>query len=88
MDARKKKLLVTAALTGIFAAGGLSSPLMAKSVKGQCHGVNGCKGKGDCSGKGYTCAGNNSCKGKGWKKMTEKQCNAELKKKGFYFKKG
>ena len=52
----------------------------APAVKtGECWGANSCKGKGDCGGKGHTCAGMNSCKGKGWVKMTKDDCT---KKKG------
>ena len=32
----------------------------------ECHGVNSCKGKGECGGKGHSCAGSNSCKGQGF----------------------
>ena len=78
-------LLVTAAITGMLAAGSASvlSAKPAKEAKGECHGINSCKGKGDCGGKeGHACAGMNSCKGKGWLSMTEKDC----KKKGGEFK--
>jgi hypothetical protein len=53
----------------------------ATEAKGECHGINACKGKGDCGGPGYGCAGNNSCKGKGWLSMTEAQCK---EKKGTF----
>lgn len=43
--------------------------------KGECHGVNSCKGKGDCGGAGYSCAGKNSCKGQGWLKTTLDECD-------------
>jgi hypothetical protein len=46
---------------------------------GECWGVNACKGKGDCGGKGHSCAGMNACKGKGWVKTTKEDCT---KKKG------
>ena len=93
MDTKQKML--TAALTGIFAGaistsiyadGKTKSPTPAPSeAKGECHGVNECKGKGACGGKeGHSCAGKNSCKGKGWLSMTKKECKD---KKGT-FKKG
>lgn len=43
--------------------------------EGECHGVNACKGKGDCGGKGHSCAGKNSCKGKGWVKTDKDLCD-------------
>lgn len=52
------------------------------SEKGECHGINSCKGKGECGGPGWDCAGNNTCKGKGWISMTSADC----KKKGGKFK--
>ena len=45
-----------------------------QAALGQCHGVNACKGKGDCGGKGNECAGENSCEGKGWLKMPQSDC--------------
>ncbi|HEX4924643.1 MAG TPA: hypothetical protein VFV50_11175 [Bdellovibrionales bacterium] len=48
---------------------------------GECHGINACKGKGECGSPTYSCAGNNACKGKGWISMTEADC---LKKKGTF----
>jgi hypothetical protein len=89
MDSKSK--MVKAALSGLmigsvclsgcttWSGGGSSS-----EASGECHGVNSCKGTGDCGGKGHSCAGKNECKGKGWKKMSEKDCNG----KGGTFKKG
>lgn len=80
-------LLVSAALTGLLVAGGTSANAhekMDKEIKGECHGINSCKGKGDCGGKGYSCAGKNSCKGKGWLNMSQEDCD----KKGGQYKKG
>ncbi len=51
-----------------------AAPAADAAKKGECHGVNACKGKGDCGGAGYECAGNNACKGKGWLGLTEAQC--------------
>ena len=50
--------------------------------KGECHGINSCKGKGESGGPGWDCAGNNTCKGKGWITTTAAEC----KKKGGKFK--
>ncbi len=49
--------------------------------KGECHGINACKGKGECGGPGYGCAGNNACKGKGWLSLSEPDC---VEKKGTF----
>ncbi len=53
-----------------------------KPDKGECHGINSCKGKGECGGPGWDCAGNNTCKGQGWISTTAADC----KKKGGKFK--
>ncbi|HWU43829.1 MAG TPA: hypothetical protein VN132_10335 [Bdellovibrio sp.] len=84
-----KGILTKAAISGLFAASALSVSLHAKAQQGsdsakpsasaadgECHGVNSCKGKGDCGGKGHSCAGKNSCKGKGWLKMNKEKCEA------------
>jgi len=42
--------------------------------KGECWGVNACKGQGACGGDGHTCAGQNACKGKGWLSLTSGDC--------------
>ena len=74
----KKEILVAAALSGLMAvaahAQSAAAPAAARPVKGECAGVNACKGKGDCGGKGHECAGKNACKGQGWVKKTEKEC--------------
>ena len=59
-----------------------AAPDAKATEKGECHGVNSCKGKGECGGPGWDCAGNNTCKGKGWNSMTAADC----KKKGGKFK--
>ena len=51
-----------------------AAPAEVAAEKGECHGINACKGKGACGGPGYSCAGNNACKGKGWISMTEADC--------------
>lgn len=42
--------------------------------EGRCYGVNACKAKGDCGGKGHGCAGENSCKAKGYLKIDKDTC--------------
>lgn len=76
----KKSLLTAAALSLAVSAyaGGSDKPSSSGEVaKGECHGVNSCKGKGECGGKGHACAGQNSCKGKGWVKMSKDDCEAK-----------
>lgn len=78
----KKGLLTSAALTGLLIAagcahqGGYDANVYGtgKVAMGQCHGVNACKGKGDCSAATHDCAGENSCEGKGWIKMSKAMC--------------
>ena len=43
--------------------------------KGECWGVNECKGKGACGGVGHECAGGNACKGQGWLSLTKTACD-------------
>ena len=85
---RKSSKFVDAAVLGIMAASAASllfttpvkaadTKAAAKDATGMCHGVNACKGKGECGGKGHSCAGKNECKGKGWLKMTEADCKAK-----------
>ncbi len=87
----KKSILVSAAIGGlIFAAACTNNKSASKSMqegdaqamKGECHGINECKGTGACGGADTSCAGTNTCKGKGWVAMTESEC----KEKGGTFK--
>ena len=83
----KSSKFVNAAVMGIMAASAASLLVTtsvkaadtkdAKAATGMCSGVNACKGKGECGGKGHSCAGHNECKGKGWLKMTEAECKAK-----------
>lgn len=74
----KKSYLIAAAVSGlVMASGCTSSQPSADAAQGQCHGVNACKGTGDCGGKTHACHGKNACKGKGWKKMSQADCEAE-----------
>jgi hypothetical protein len=52
-----KKVLLSAALGGLFFASCTTpAPSSDSTAMGECHGVNGCKGKGECGGKGHECA--------------------------------
>ena len=44
-------------------------------AKGECWGVNACKGQGACGGVGHECAGQNECKGQGWLSLTKTDCD-------------
>ena len=73
----QKNLMLGAALAGLILAGSSINQAVASGTevaKGECHGVNSCKGKGECGGTGHSCAGKNSCKGKGWVTKTEAEC--------------
>lgn len=84
----KSALIKGAALSGIFLAYGCVDGMSSgakeatTSEKGQCHGINSCKGSGNCGGAHHSCGGKNACKGKGWKHMTHADC----KHKGGKFK--
>ena len=78
----KKALLSSAALAGLMVAAGCATNYDGHgnyggghATLGQCHGVNACKGKGECSTASHDCAGENSCEGKGWIKMSQAQCS-------------
>jgi uncharacterized membrane protein len=80
----KNSLLVSAAALGLLLAAqngfAADTPKKeeAKAAMGECHGVNACKGKGQCGSEaGNACAGKNSCKGKGWENATEKDCSVK-----------
>lgn len=71
---KKSNLLIGAALAGLTMSLSACSEPAAQANEGQCHGVNSCKGQGECSGKGHECGGQNECKGQGWNKSTEAAC--------------
>jgi hypothetical protein len=81
----KKSVLFSAAVAGMLLAPNAFAKTKKAATKsgaeatGQCHGINSCKGKGECAGQDHGCAGSNECKGKGWVTMTKTQC---LAKKG------
>ncbi len=68
--------LIASAVAGLFAAGLVGAPAeegrAADEVR--CYGINACKGKGDCGGKGHSCAGENACKGKGYLELDRETC--------------
>jgi hypothetical protein len=79
-----KKLFAAATLglmLGACATNDSSSTASGTTAKaaplGECHGINACKGKSDCSTKTSGCHGTNACKGKGWTKMTKEDCTAK-----------
>ncbi|OQW47592.1 MAG: hypothetical protein A4S09_14865 [Proteobacteria bacterium SG_bin7] len=77
-----KTVVLTAALTGLIMAGCASgakgtSDSSSSVAQGECHGVNSCKGTGECGGAGHSCAGKNSCKGKGWLKLSKADCDSK-----------
>ena len=75
---KKSRILVTAALAGLAMGGAAGAKDVKKASQyGECHGINGCKGQGDCGNKEHGCGGQNACKGKGWKKMTAAECKAK-----------
>ena len=79
MNKKQTALLGVAVAAITLAAAGCSSSPKATgdAAEGECHGVNACKGKGDCGGPGYSCAGNNACKGQGWVKLAKNDCLAK-----------
>ena len=79
----KKTALTASALAALALAAGCArnGPAAAKTAsnapaKGECSGVNSCKGTGECGGVGHSCAGQNSCKGLGWISLTRSDCEA------------
>jgi hypothetical protein len=77
-----KSKLMFAAITGLVVASSAGAAEKAKSTEptttmGECHGVNECKGTGQCATQTHSCAGANACKGQGWISMTEKDCTTK-----------
>ena len=79
MENKTKALLSVALTTLLVTASGCATTGAASGdlAKGECHGINSCKGKGECGGTGYSCAGNNACKGQGWVTLTQADCTAK-----------
>ncbi len=79
---KKNQFLIGAALAGLTMTLSACPEQAAQANEGQCHGVNSCKGQGECSGVGHDCGGHNECKGQGWTKTTTEACaeqNGEFK---------
>ena len=75
MTISKKKMFLAASIAGLMTmavSAAATQVLAAESVP--CYGINGCKGTGDCGGKGYSCAGKNACKGQGFIKLPADTC--------------
>ena len=56
-----------------------AAPAAAQSTliaKGECSGINACKGQGECGGAGHGCAGKNACKGQGWVSKSADECKS------------
>jgi len=77
----QKSLLLGAALSGLLLASGCAhshnSMSAGEMAKGQCHGVNDCKGKGECKTATNSCEGKNDCKGKSWMGMSKADCDTK-----------
>jgi uncharacterized membrane protein len=73
---RSRGGLIASAVAGLFAAGLVGPPTSPAQGADQihCYGINACKGKGDCGGKGHSCAGENTCKAKGYLKLDKETC--------------
>ncbi len=74
-----KSLFLAAALSGLALSaqaveGAKNSSKEVEVSKGQCLGINSCKGTSACHSEKNSCAGTNSCKGQGWLKTSEKEC--------------
>lgn len=84
-----KHLLIGAALAGLTLTSCSTTNAQVKTETVMCHGVNACKGHGQCGGKvdacsgkngceaKLSCAGKNSCKGKGLVKLSKSECKAK-----------
>ena len=75
-DRLSRGALIASAVAGLFASGVLGPVARAaeQAEQARCYGINACKGKGDCGGKGHSCAGENACKGKGYLKLDKETC--------------
>ena len=74
---KAKTVLLTAALAGVTMAASGCANKQAEANSGQCHGVNTCKGQGECGGKTHDCGGKNECKGNGWVTSSADDCETK-----------
>ena len=58
----------------IVSGASLISPAAVAGEKGQCLGVNACKGKSDCKTAKSECKGHNACKGQGYLMLSKEEC--------------
>jgi len=74
--ALSRGVLIASAVAGLFAAGLAGGPTGSAQAADEvhCYGINACKAKGDCGGKGHSCAGENACRGKGYLKLDKETC--------------
>ncbi len=72
----RRGMLIASAVAGLFAAAASVPVAQAEEAKEKehCYGINACKGRGDCGGKGHSCAGENECKGKGYLDLPKGTC--------------
>lgn len=82
----EKRTMLTGAALAAMTLAACASPKSAQmgkekggmmAAKGECWGVNACKGQGACGGAGQGCAGSNECKGKGWLTLSKSDCDAK-----------
>ena len=68
-------IAIALAAAALFSAEQAIAPASAADdTKVKCVGVNGCKGKSECSTEKNACATQNACKGQGWLTLTTKEC--------------
>src|SRR5262249_35674314 len=78
---KKSSIFMGAALAGLALAGGLGAKeAKEKAKEGECHGINGCKGQGECGNKDHSCGGQKAGQGPGWEKKTEGQVKTTKRK--------
>jgi uncharacterized membrane protein len=65
---------IALAAAALFSSAGVGTAVAAEEAKVQCHGLNSCKGKGECKSAKNDCKGQNACKGQGFVTMSEKEC--------------
>jgi len=74
MNDRARITALALSVAALFVGGTAATASAQEVQKERCYGINACKGKGDCSGKGHTCGGENECKGKGYINLPKGLC--------------